>query len=343
MSDYMFMLESHLSADQSRVMAEVQSAAAQANIGTFLTGGALRDMLAGFPIMELDFTVEGNAVKLARTIAQKNGAELAHVDDHRKIARVVFPNRVRVSIGMARVERYAKPGAKPQVTPATIHEDLRGRDFTINSIAISLNPASRGLPIDPNNGIGDLEHKELRAVSNYALYDDPARLLRLIRFKVRLGFTVNERTQMQYDNARDAQLEQKIAPASLLTELHHIANEPNVADVVAALDHEKLLTLFSPALVGPKANLQTLAKLQKLRHMAPIGAGFPFDGFALLLNVLTEKLSPKEKSALVEACAMPKEDVEDWHKLETRAKKLEKQIKSARLTKPSQIYHVLSS
>ncbi len=76
-------------------------------------------------------------------------------------------------LGMARQEKYAKPGAKPSVKPATIHEDLRGRDFTINSIALSLNPASRGLLLDPNNGVGDLERKELRAVSNYTLYDDP--------------------------------------------------------------------------------------------------------------------------------------------------------------------------
>ena len=79
----------------------------------------------------------------------------------------------------------------------------RGRDFTINSIALSLNPASRGLLLDPNNGVGDLERRELRAVSNYTLYDDPIRLLRMLRFKVRLGFTIEERTKMQYDNARE--------------------------------------------------------------------------------------------------------------------------------------------
>ena len=98
------------------------------------------------------------------------------------------------------------------VRPATIHEDLRGRDFTINSIALSLNPASRGLLLDPNNGVGDLERKELRAVSNYTLYDDPIRLLRVLRFKVRLGFNIDERTKMQYDNAREAQLETRIPP-----------------------------------------------------------------------------------------------------------------------------------
>ncbi len=139
------------------------------------------------------------------------------------------------------------------VRPATIHEDLRGRDFTINSIALSLNPASRGLLLDPNNGVGDLERKELRAVSNYTLYDDPIRLLRVLRFKVRLSFNIDERTKMQYDNAREAQLETRIPPQDLLEELRHIANEPNCADVIQLLEDEKLLQLYSPALAGGKA------------------------------------------------------------------------------------------
>jgi len=342
MSDYMFMLESHLSADQSRVVSEVQAVAAHANTSLFLTGGAMRDMLGGFPIADIDFTVEGNAVKLAKTIADKSGAKVVRTDDTRKIVHLIFPGNVPASIGMARQEKYGKPGAKPQVQPATIHEDLRGRDFTINAIALSLSPASRGLLLDPNNGAGDLEHKELRTVSNYTLYDDPVRMLRLMRFRVRLGFTISERTRSQYDNAREGGLEQKISPASLLDELRHIANEQNVADVVHALDEEKLMQLYSPALKGPKLNMPGLQKLQKARQLAPVGGGFLFEGFGLFLSVLTEKLTPKEKTALIAATGMGKADLDEWQKLEARAKKLEKELKSAKLQKPSHVYHVLS-
>ena len=176
----------------------------------------MRDMLGGFPMLDIDFTVEGNAIKVAQAVAKKSGAKILSEDDNRKLAHLVFPSGVHATTGMARQEKYAKPGGKPTVKPATIHEDLRGRDFTINSIALSLNPASRGLLLDPNNGVGDLERKELRAVSNYTLYDDPIRLLRLLRFKVRLGFTIEERTKMQYDNAREAQLETRITPADIL-------------------------------------------------------------------------------------------------------------------------------
>ena len=342
MSDYMYMLDSHLSSDQSRVVSEVQAAAVHANVNVFLTGGAMRDMLGGFTIQEIDFTVEGNATKLAETIAKKVGAKVLWTDENRKVAQMLFPGGVHATIGMARQEKFPKPGAKPVVRPATIHEDLRGRDFTINSIALSLNPASRGLLLDPNNGVGDLERKELRAVSNYTLYDDPIRLLRLLRFKVRLGYNIEERTKMQYDNAREAQLETRIPPEALLEELRHIANEPNCADVIGILEEEKLLALISPMLTAAKLNMPGLQKLQKAKQLVPFGIDIHLESMGLFLFFLTEKLSVKEKAALAKGIGLSRKEIELWQKLEVKAKKLEKDLKSAKLQKPSHVYSLLS-
>ena len=212
MSDYIYILESHLSPDQNRVLGEVMAAAGQANVNLFLTGGAMRDMLAGFRIRDLDFVVEGAALKLAKTVAGRAGATIVSADENRKSAELVFPSGVTAQIAMSRQEKYPRAGAKPQVSPATIQEDLRGRDFTCNAIALSLNKTSRGLLLDPLNGLADIERHELRAVSAYGFYDDPTRLLRLVRFSVRLGFTIEERTAMQVANAREAEVEKTIPP-----------------------------------------------------------------------------------------------------------------------------------
>jgi tRNA nucleotidyltransferase/poly(A) polymerase len=340
MSDYMFMLESHLSADQNRVVSRVQAAAAEANVSLFLTGGAMRDMLGGFPIRDLDFTIEGNALKVARAVAKTAGAKIVSEDEHRKSAELAFPGGVTAQIAMSRRETYPRPGARPQVTPATIHEDLSGRDFTVDAIALSLNRASRGLLIDPTNGLGDLERKELRAVYNYALYDDPVRILRLIRLRVRLGFTVEERTQAQYANVRAEGLESKIPPAALFDELKQIAAEPKAAEIVEALAEEKLLGLFSPAL-ETKLNVAGLTRLEKAKQLAPFGIPFPIDHTGLFLFFLAEKLTPKEKAALVKATAMPRAAVDHWQKLEANSKKLEKELKGPKLNRPSQVYHAL--
>src|SRR5205807_9598045 len=82
MSDYIYMLESHLNPDQNRVVEEIQAATGPANVNLFLTGGAMRDMLAGFRIRDLDFVVEGNALKVAKTICERTGARIVSSDEH---------------------------------------------------------------------------------------------------------------------------------------------------------------------------------------------------------------------------------------------------------------------
>jgi tRNA nucleotidyltransferase/poly(A) polymerase len=342
MSDYMFMLESHLSGGQSLVVGQIQAAAAEANVNLFLTGGALRDMIAGFPISEIEFTVEGNALKLAKAVAAKTGAEILQLDENRKVAQLKFPEDVRATIGMARVEKYPKPGSKPQVQTATIHDDLRNRDFTINAIALSLNAASRGLLLDPNNGVGDMARRELRTVTNYSLYDDPIRMLRLQRLKVRLGFSVVERTQAQYINAREAELEARIPAPALLEELRRIANEPNIGDLIRVLDEEKLLPLFSPTLSGAKVNLAGMQKLQKAKQLLPYGMDSRSESLGLFLNILLEKLAPAEKTAFLEGLELGAAEIENLNKLDARARKLEKDLKSPTLSKPSQLYQLVS-
>jgi tRNA nucleotidyltransferase/poly(A) polymerase len=342
MSDYMFMLDSHLNGDQSKALGLMREAAEHANVSLFLTGGAMRDMMGGFPIRDLDFTVEGPAIKLARNMAQKPNIQILQVDDNRKCAELSFPGQVTVSLSMARQDRFQKPGAKPQVVPASIHDDLRGRDFTVNAIALSLGKASRGLLLDPTNGLGDLARKELRATSNYVLYDDPTRILRLIRLRTRLGFTVEERTLNQYRNAREAKLETRIPAASLEHELHQIALDPVSGEILQALSEENLLYLFSPALAGPKLNLAGFQKLQKARQSLPFGLNLQVNSYALFLFLLLEKLNPKERAQLVKTVELPKNEVEAASKLEAKAAKIEKQLATAKLTRPSALYALLS-
>jgi tRNA nucleotidyltransferase/poly(A) polymerase len=341
MSDYMFNLESHLSPEQNAALSAVTSASAGLGVSLFLAGGAMRDMLGGFAIRDLDFSVEGPALKLGKEVAKKNHCEVLATDEHRKSMEMRFPNGVLCEIAMARVEKYPKPGGKPQVTPATIHEDLRGRDFTINAIALSLNRASRGLMIDPTNGASDLERREIRATSNYTLYDDPVRLLRLLRFKARFGFAVEERTQSQFASAKEAGVEKYIQPRSLFNELRQIAIENNPLDVLAAMDEEGLLKLFAPGLTGAKLNAAAFQKIAKAKAMIPFGAPFPTDWYAVSMYCLTQLLSPKERAALISNTKMTKDEAAPWQKLEAHSKKLESALKSARLAKASQVYALL--
>ncbi len=342
MSDYIYMLESHLSPDQNRVVEEVQQAAAAANINLFLTGGAMRDMLAGFHIRDLDFVVEGAALKLAKAICDQAGATAASTDENRKAVELVFPSGVTAQVAMSRQEKHGRTGGKPQVSPATIQEDLRGRDFTCNAIALSLNKASRGLLLDPMNGLADIERRELRSVHPYGFYDDPSRLLRLVRFRIRLGFVVEERTQSQVSNAREAGVETAIPARVLGEELKRMGTEDSPSEILKELDASGLLTLFSPALSGAKLNLAGLAKLEKLARLMPDDARSRAARFGPFLYALTEKLAAKEKQTLIKTVELSKADVDLWQKLEARTRKLEAGLRAPRIRKASQVYHLVA-
>ncbi len=343
MSDYIFMLESHLSAEQNRVVAQVQAAAAEARVNLFLTGGAIRDMLAGHRIRDLDFTVEGDALAVARALLSDKAVKSLAQDSVRQAAELLFPGQVRASVSMARREEYPRPGGLPRVAAATIHEDLRGRDFTFNAIALSLNRASLGLMLDPNNGMADLEHREIRAVHNRIFHDDPARLLRLVRFRVRLGCTVEPKTQGQCENARLEELETRVPARRLFEELREIAEEQNPAEILRLLEEERLLALVSPALSGAKLNLPAITRWQKARELIPFSVELPVNHLALLLYFLTEKLTPKERAALIKATAMRKAEVELWQRLTAETKALERQLRSPKLHKASEVYRLLST
>ncbi len=340
MSDYMFMLESHLTAAQNRVAAQVAAVAGEMDLNVYLVGGAVRDMLGGFPVRDLDFVVEGNPVKLVKAL-EKKGAQITAQDSTRKSYDLLFPGHISASLGIAREEKYAKTGKKPTIRPATIYEHLRSRDFTINAVALSLSRGSRGLLIDPTNGAGDLVARELRAISGYAFYDEPARMLRMARLQVRLGLTVEPRTLSHFENAREARVQRHISPAALRREILHIAEEPNPGEVIRSIEKAQLLTLFGPMLAGAKVNHAGFQKLQKALQAIPYGTDLGIEKLGIFLLTLAEPLAPKERAALVKASNLTHADVAAWQKLEARAKKLERALKSASLKKPSHVYRAL--
>jgi tRNA nucleotidyltransferase (CCA-adding enzyme) len=346
MSDYMFVLESHLDAAQNRVVGEMQRVATEAGMNVWLTGGALRDTLRGSRILDLDFTVERDAIKTGKSLAHACGGNVLSEDGLKRWVELGVAGGVRASVSNSRSEKYSKPGGKPQVTPASIHEDLMRRDFTINAMALSLNRGSRGLLIDPTNGQADLVNRELRTTNSYALFDDPSRLFRLIRFQYVLGFEVAARTQSQIENALVGEYQLAAPVSALATEIRALSDSENAVAALEAFDRLGLLKLLSPALTGAKLNTAGLAKFEKLAHTVLPPGAFSHgqsitSGWLAFLSVLTEKMSPRDAADLLRKFELPKKEMDGLKKLESQAKKLESALKSARITKPSHVYDAL--
>src|SRR5712691_1532482 len=224
MADYIYTMEIRLTPDQQRGVTLVQDIARAAGMNIYLTGGAIRDIISGFPIRDLDFTVQGNPLKLQKDL-ERAGAMVSASDDDSKTLYLVLPGNVRAEISMARTERYEKTGKPPIITPATIIEDLRRRDFTINAMALSLNPGSRGLLMDPFNGAADLEAKVIRVLHNYAFVEDPSRLIRATRFATRFHWALEERTQQRYNSATENNYIEYITDKAIGYEIEQLAYE----------------------------------------------------------------------------------------------------------------------
>jgi tRNA nucleotidyltransferase (CCA-adding enzyme) len=156
----------------------------------YLVGGAVRDLLRGASSVDIDVVVEGDAVSVARTVAERLGGEA--VVHERFATATVRAGDLTVDLATARRERYPSPGALPEVEPASIEEDLSRRDFTINAMAVAL-PA--GTLVDPHGGRDDLDAGVIRVLHERSFVDDPTRLLRALRYEARLGGRLDTRTE----------------------------------------------------------------------------------------------------------------------------------------------------
>src|ERR1700675_2789612 len=228
MPDYMFLLESRLSPEQRAAMMRVQELASALGFNLYLTGGTVRDLVTGATLRDLDFTIEGNPSKLAREL-EKGGAKILLEDDKLRHVEILFAGEVEGSISAARDDHYVRPGTRPEIRWSTIMEDLRRRDFSLNAIAISLNPASRGLLLDPTNGLSDIERAEVRGLSIHTFSNQPVRLLRAVRYAARMDFKLESRTAEWFALAMERQLLDSIPPGDIGHEFRQLAREDKPA------------------------------------------------------------------------------------------------------------------
>ena len=264
MPDYMFLLESRLSPEQRAALERVQELARLLELNIYLTGGAVRDLISGQPIRDLDFTVEGNPVRMVREL-EKGGAKVTWESEKLRHYEMAFAGDADGSISAARDDVYEKPGAKPEYRFAGIMEDLRRRDFSINAIAISLNAQSRGLLLDPTNGLADLERQEVRALSIHAFTNQPIRLMRILRYSARMGFNLESRTQEWFDLAIERGLHENLEGAEVGHELRALAREDNPVAGLKLWEEHDLLEAIHPNLQRRKPDYDSLNKLARIR------------------------------------------------------------------------------
>lgn len=338
MADFIYLMETRLSPDQQRAVALVTDVARGHEMNIFLTGGAVRDIISGFIIRDLDFSIQGNALKLQKDF-EKAGAVTEATDETTRTLMLLLPGNVRAEVTSTRSERYDKPGKPPEITQGTIYDDMRRRDFTVNAMALSLNPGSRGLLTDPFNGVADIEGKVLRVLHNYAFYEEPSRLIRATRLITRFHWTLEERTQARYDAAKENNYIENISDRTVGHEIEQLAHEDNPVEVLKALEKEGWLKVLVPHMSVAKVDSAGLTQLFKVKQQMQ-ELGLNPDSSPIVMHFLTRKLADKDVSAMQKQI-VNKGFVERWKNLEDDAKDFAKKLMARDLTQPSATWKFL--
>ena len=322
MPDYMFQLESRLSPEQRAAMVRVQELATESEANLYLVGGAVRDVVSGMSIRDLDFTVEGNPSRIIHEL-EKGGAKVTKQDESLRTAELVLSGEVDASISAAREDIYARPGAKPDSRFSTIMEDLRRRDFSVNAIAISLNPNSRGLLLDPTNGLADLERHEIRALSIHSFTNQPVRLLRALRYEARMGFKMESRTRDWFNLALERELQGTISQEDAGSEFRQVSREEKPASVLKAWESNGLMGVVHPLLEKRHPDYDAINRIFRVREDM-VSSGLRPRLFAPVTVAILGRLKDNERKSVLGRMSLPSSELRLVQDVEPEALKIVK-------------------
>lgn len=226
----------------------------------YVAGGFVRDILLRLPNADIDLVVEGNGIAFAKRFAERFGAR---VRAHEKFqtAVVIFPDGFKVDVATARWEYYEYPAAMPTVELSSIKLDLYRRDFTINAMAIKLNPKEFGLLIDFFGGQRDLKEKTIRVLHSLSLVEDPTRAFRAIRFEQRYRFKIAKHTLRLIENAIHLNIFKELSGKRILNELQILLNEADPRPALQRAQELGLLGVIHPGLKLTDSILSFLTRL----------------------------------------------------------------------------------
>ena len=214
----------------------------------YLVGGAVRDVLLGRAIEDVDVVVEGDGPEVAERLAARLGGSF-HSHEAFLTAAVHLPGDVRLDVTTARTEFYRSPASLPEVETSAMRQDLYRRDFTINAMAINLTPGRFGDLLDFFGGQRDLERHQIRVLHSLSFLDDPTRAIRAVRFATRLGFEIAAETRHLARVAVQEGVFGRLTAERLRDEVEELLEESHPVEALAELDHLGVFATVFPDVV----------------------------------------------------------------------------------------------
>ncbi len=233
--------------DYLSLLRRVADEAARRSLPLYLVGGFMRDLFLSLPVTDFDLVVEGDAIPLAKALAARHGGR---VTAHARFgtAQWFLPDSDIHALDFisTRSEFYKHPAALPTVKPGTLTDDLRRRDFTINTLALRLDGVHFGELRDDLGGLKDLQAGLIRVLHPISFHDDPTRLFRAVRYEQRYGFRIASDTLALIPEARP--LITRLSAERVRHELDLGLEEENAAPILKRLKELGILAAVHPAL-----------------------------------------------------------------------------------------------
>jgi tRNA nucleotidyltransferase (CCA-adding enzyme) len=241
------LMAQRLDAPTLDLLKSIGAAGDELGINLYVVGGFVRDLLLNRKVDDIDIVVEGDGIAFAKHVAQKMNCR---VNTHRKFgtAVIIFSDHIKVDVASARLEYYDFPAALPIVEKSSIKRDLARRDFTINTLALSLNKNTFGTMIDYFGASRDLKDKTIRTIHNLSFVEDPTRIFRAIKFANRFGFDIGKVTANLIRNAMKVDCFKNLSGLRVLSELKQIFSEENPIPAIETMTSYGLEKVIHPRL-----------------------------------------------------------------------------------------------
>jgi tRNA nucleotidyltransferase (CCA-adding enzyme) len=260
----------------------------------YVVGGFVRDLVMRIDNLDVDLVIEGDGIEFAEAFARENPCR---VRPHQKFgtAVLVFPDGFKIDVATARVEYYLEPAALPTVEYSSIKQDLYRRDFTINTLAVRLNPPVFGELIDFYGAQRDIKERVLRVLHSLSFVEDPSRILRATRFERRFGFIIGRHTLNLIRNAVRLDLIARLPKPRLFGEMELILKEEDPTAILRRLAEFNIGPSIHPKILLDRKQLILLEETAEiLVWFSLLFLEEKVERWGVLFLALLDPLAPEE-------------------------------------------------
>ncbi|HQJ08700.1 MAG TPA: CBS domain-containing protein, partial [Deltaproteobacteria bacterium] len=335
------LLEERLPREIYDLLLKAGSLASSMGYKIYLVGGIVRDMLLRINNLDVDIVIEGDGIAFARALSGAIGARYSAYEKY-KTAVITLPDGNHIDVATARLEYYENPGAFPIVEQSTLKLDLYRRDFTINTMAVSLNPPRFGELIDFFGAQHDIKEKRVRVLHAMSFVEDPSRILRAVRFEQRYGFRLGKQTSSLVHAAVKSGLLRSVPGGRISYEIRQILGEENPGSAFARLKELGVLTAIHPDLQFSAPVREYFVRVKEtLLWFNMLFTHEAYRSWFVYLLALVDQMKPKKIIDICKRLGLSDEEIRTILSSQAKVHSILKDFVAVKSLKPSDVVKTL--